>query len=133
MESCFAKTECNHALVVDDESPIVLILEMGLKEAGYKVTTAFSGDEALEIIRQDATIDFIISDRRMPGNYDGLQLFEEVKKLFPQKPFFLLTGCTEIRDQDAHALGLSGLFHKPFEVKAILKQLEEVCKGRAKK
>ena len=63
-------------LVVDDERHIVRLVQVNLERAGYEVTTAYDGVEALEAVEAEIP-DMIILDVMMP-RMDG---FEALKKL----------------------------------------------------
>jgi DNA-binding NtrC family response regulator len=66
-------------LVVDDETSVRHMLRLVLEGAGYQVTEAACGTEALRLL-QDEPFDIILSDIRMP-ELDGLGLLQQVKKL----------------------------------------------------
>lgn len=67
-----------HILIVDDEPAIRLFLSEELAQAGYEVTTATSGEEALARL-EERPIDLILLDLRMQG-IDGLQVMAEVER-----------------------------------------------------
>ncbi len=67
-------------LLVDDEQPVLSAWSRILKDS-YRVCTAGSGDEALEILRQE-NVAVIIADYRMPG-MDGLQVLQTVRQTHP--------------------------------------------------
>lgn len=71
-------------LIVDDDSHILAVLEARLASAGFRVHTAASGREALEILKV-RPLDLIITDVRMPG-MGGMDLFTEVRTLRPELP-----------------------------------------------
>ncbi len=93
-----------HILVVDDDPTILEILSRQLGE--YQVSVASSGEEALEKVREICPpngqngLDLVIADVRMPG-MDGVELLEQVKKLRPDVPRFILTGYTDAHAQQA--------------------------------
>ena len=68
----------NKILVVDDEAPIRDILEKAFSRIGYSVRSAASGEEALEIIRQNKP-DLIILDIMMPKQ-SGIKMYRELKR-----------------------------------------------------
>lgn len=77
-------------LLVDDEEDFVDMLQLRLEEVGEKVTPAYSGQMALEILAK-VEIDVVILDIKMPG-MDGIQTLKEIKKQFPLVEVILLTG-----------------------------------------
>lgn len=82
-----------HVLCVDDEPNILRALNWVLKK-DYRVTTAESGQEAIELIREH-DFDVIISDQRMPGMM-GAEMLREAKKLQPRAMRILLTGYSDM-------------------------------------
>ncbi len=76
-------------LVVDDEKSLVLLASRILKKEGYEVKGAYSGEEALVILKKYAP-NLIISDLKMPG-ISGIDLLKEVKKKYPEIDFIILT------------------------------------------
>ena len=80
-------------LCVDDEANILSSLRRMFSLVGYKVTTAESGAQALEILAKQ-NIDVIVSDMRMP-NMDGAQFFEAARARWPETVRILLTGYSD--------------------------------------
>jgi len=77
-------------LVVDDELPIREICRRVLEGSGYKVTTAATGDEALDYLKtQD--FDFVLTDLMMPGSCNGTRLLEAIKEKSPVTDVVLMT------------------------------------------
>ena len=76
-------------LIVDDEQSLVLLASRILKKEGYEVRGAYSGEEALAILKNYAP-NLIISDLKMPG-ISGIDLLKKVKKMYPEIDFIILT------------------------------------------
>lgn len=70
-------------LVVDDEPAVRLLVERVLIEAGYQVTSAMSGPEALELLGRGGAVDLLLADLRMPV-MSGTQLALKVMQLRPE-------------------------------------------------
>lgn len=81
-------------LCVDDEPGIVRSLQWLLQKQ-FKVFTATSGAEALELVKQN-DFDVIISDQRMPM-MSGVELLREVRRLSPRTMRILLTGYSDTK------------------------------------
>jgi len=78
-------------LLVDDEVQFLEITKMFLEKGrGIRVTTATSGDEALELLKNQK-FDAIISDYAMPG-MNGIEFMKRVKSLGDDTPFIIFTG-----------------------------------------
>ena len=111
-------------LVVDDEITIAKTLSMVLENKGYKVLTAFDGNEALPLYREHANeIDLVLTDVMMPG-MDGVALSRALKKINPQVKILASTGqASETRQDELHALGVDVILHKPYDAKNLLAAL----------
>jgi PAS domain S-box-containing protein len=81
-------------LVVDDDSLVLMNTAAMLEEVGHSVTTAYSGQEALKVIREAKPFDALITDQGMP-NMTGQQLIQRVRAQRPQMPVILATGYAE--------------------------------------
>lgn len=81
-------------LCVDDEPGIVRSLQWLLQKQ-FKVFTATSGAQALELVKQN-DFDVIISDQRMPM-MSGIELLREVRRLSPRTMRILLTGYSDTK------------------------------------
>ena len=66
-----------HILVVDDDESLRRVTQVQLQQAGYEVTTAAEGNQALALARERAP-DLVITDLRMPG-MSGLDLLKRIR------------------------------------------------------
>lgn len=115
-------------LVVDDELDMLLLLKMIIEEkTPFQVITTNNPYEALEIFKKEE-FDIIIADLKMPG-MDGLQLYEEIKKIDPEIPFILITayGTLEVA-QEAMEKDVFDFILKPFKKEQILFTLKKAVK-----
>ena len=83
-------TDHKNILLIDDEEILLEVVGDDLKESGYQVTTALSGDEGLEHFRKSQH-DLVIIDLKMEGK-DGLEVSKEIKGINPDTPIMILTG-----------------------------------------
>ena len=81
-------------LCVDDEGNILSALRRLFRPDGYRVLTAASGAEGLQLLESE-TVDLVISDMRMP-EMDGAQLLAQVRTRWPDTLRILLTGYADI-------------------------------------
>lgn len=81
-------------LLVDDEENILASLRRLLRKDGYRIFTANSGAEGLEILRNES-VDVIISDQRMP-NMTGTEFLSKARELSPNSVRLVLSGYTEL-------------------------------------
>ncbi len=106
-------TEKKSVLYVDDEPINLKVFELGLRNS-FKIYTALSGSEGLEILRKESDIMVVVSDMRMP-EMDGLEFIEAANTEFPNLIFFIYTGYG-ISDRIAKALDenlVANYFRKP--------------------
>jgi two-component system, response regulator PdtaR len=110
-------------LVVEDEGLIRLWIAEVLMEAGFQVIQASSGDEALKVLQRAVEVDLLMTDIRMPGSLDGLELVERVRATWPTLKIVILTSehLPTINDARADAF-ISKPFH-PEDIVTCLKQL----------
>ena len=73
-------------LIVDDEALIRLVFAETLRDAGFTVIEAASGDEAIQLLTAGVDVDALVTDVRMPGDIDGLALAAAARNLRPDLP-----------------------------------------------
>lgn len=71
-------------LVVDDEVLIRLVVADTLRDEGYSVIEAASGDEAYELLAAGVPADLMVTDINMPGQLDGIALARAARTLRPE-------------------------------------------------
>ena len=119
-------------MLVEDEDPVRIFGARALRNKGYKVLEAKSGEAALELIQTaDGPIDLLITDVVMP-NMDGPALIREVREIHPDMKVIFISGYTEDSfrqrldtDSDSHFLP------KPFSLKQLAGKVKEVISGEA--
>ena len=119
-----ASTEARpRILVVDDEAPLLRATRRILTAAGYEVTTAANGREAIDVILH-TSFDVIVSDISMP-ELDGIQLLRTVRQRDLDVPVVLMTGSPDVSTAvEAVAHGAMQYLTKPVDVV----ELKEVMK-----
>ncbi len=119
-------------LVADDESHILHVVSLKLKNAGYRVLTARDGQEALEIAQQEKP-DLLITDYHMP-QLSGLELCRKLKQdpATAHIPAIMLTARGyELEPADTEQSGILRMLSKPFSPWHLLSTVEEVLSGAA--
>ena len=119
-------------MLVEDEDPVRIFGARALRNKGYTVIEARSGEAALELIGDTAEkIDLIITDVVMP-KLDGPGLVREVRETHPDMKVIFISGYTEDsfrqhldRDSNIHFLP------KPFSLKQLATKVKEVMDGEA--
>ena len=84
-------------LCIDDEEPALALRRLVLENAGYRVFTALTGKQGIELFRHQP-IDVVILDYWM-ADMDGLDVAEQLKGLSPKTPIIMLSGYTSILDE----------------------------------
>ena len=114
-------------LIVDDEPNIVMTLEYTFKKSNYEVFIARDGQEALDILKTNFP-DVIILDIMMPM-VDGFATLEQIRKdanLQHTKVMFLSAKNKESDIEKGLALGADAYMTKPFSIKKVVEQVEEL-------
>ncbi|MEM6385526.1 MAG: ATP-binding protein [Pseudomonadota bacterium] len=81
-------------LIAEDEPILTDMLTTVLKNLGYFVLAAESGQHALELVENGATFDLLLTDVVMPGNIGGFELARRVRALHPEIPVLYTSGYT---------------------------------------
>jgi DNA-binding response OmpR family regulator/tetratricopeptide (TPR) repeat protein len=112
-------------LLVDGDVKSLRVLEVSLKKAGFNVTTAVNGVDALEKV-ETSQPDLIISDTKMP-EMDGFEFCGRLKQNveWAQIPFIFLTGQKSVEDKiHGLELGVEDYLTKPIYIKEILTRVK---------
>jgi len=117
-------------LLVEDEDPVRIFGARALRNKGYKVIEAKSGESALEAIQNAAEqIDLLITDVVMP-HMDGPALVRQVRECHPEMKVIFISGYTE--DAFRQRLDSDSEIHflpKPFSLKQLAGKVKEVISG----
>ncbi len=91
-------------LVAEDEAISLELICLGLSKAGYDVTGASSGNEALDIVAKNPTVfSVIITDAKMPGIH-GPELIKRCYELNPNLIFILSSGHLDVEAENQGVL-----------------------------
>ncbi len=102
-------------LVVEDNEDLCQTLADVMRKEGHRVRTAFSGGQALSILRKDL-IDLVLLDIKLP-EIDGLRVLEEIKEIDPDLLVIMITAITDAQPAvDAMKKGAYDYLMKPFEL-----------------
>ena len=112
-----------HLLLVDDDRLVLSTLTLGLRQAGYRVSSADSAEDAEVFLASGERPDLAILDIRMSGN-SGLHLAERLQQL-DHIPFVILSAYSDqtMIDQ-ASRLGALGYLVKPMDIPKLVPSLE---------
>jgi signal transduction histidine kinase len=105
-------------LVVDDDEDLLDMVSFALSRAGYKVTSAPGGREAVALVKA-GNFDLVVLDIMMPG-MDGLTALTEIKKASPAVEVIMLTAHGSVDTAvESMRMGALDYLKKPFEIESL--------------
>lgn len=114
-------------LVVDDKANMRELLETAFSERGFDVTTASSGDEAIDLL-SERLFDVVITDLSMPGK-DGLAVLKASKSIAADTEVIIITAYGTIETAvEAMRLGACDFITKPFKLAEIERKVEKLLR-----
>jgi nitrogen regulation protein NR(I) len=115
-------------LIIDDDDQLRISFERLLKEEGYGVRTAASGEAGIRMIA-DAIPDLVLLDVRLPG-MSGLEAFKQIHRIEPKLPVIIMTafGTTETAIE-ATKMGAFDYVIKPFDVPKMLSTIRQALEA----
>ena len=119
-------------LVADDETHILHVVSLKLRNAGFRVLTARDGQEALEMAQHEHP-DLLITDYHMP-QLSGLELCQRLKQDARTNdiPAIMLTARGyHLEPRDTEESGILRMLSKPFSPRHLLSTVNEVLEGKA--
>lgn len=118
-------TELAKVLIVDDEANLLSGLRRQLRSK-YDLTTASSGDEALDRISHSGPFAVVVSDMRMPG-MDGVELLDAISTRAPMTVRMMLTGNAD-QETAVKAINTGHIFrffNKPCDAETLSSGIDE--------
>ena len=117
-------------LLVDDDDHVRTVLSEMLRMAGYEVTLAVDGADAVELFRANPDdIDCVLMDLSMP-RMGGEEAFNELRTIRADVPVVLSSGFTEQEMMDRFKdTGLTGFLHKPARMAILLAKIAAALEG----
>src|SRR5262245_56986553 len=113
------ETAKGHILVVDDDKIIRKICQNALEPAGFAVSMAENGQQALEMVSQ-TMYDLLLTDMEMPV-MDGMTLLQELQKVLVPPPVIMFTSHAYVPHAvQAISRGAYDFITKPFMTDALL-------------
>jgi CheY-like chemotaxis protein len=119
-------------LVADDESHILNVVSLKLRNAGYRVLTAGDGGEALDLATLERP-DLLITDYHMPV-LSGLELCRRLKQepaTASIRAIMLTARGYNLEPQDTEQSGILCMISKPFSPRQLLTTVQEVLERPA--
>ena len=123
-----AEGTLHHVLVADDEPHIGRIIKMKLEQGPFRVTLAYDGREALEVLGRESDIELVLLDLMMP-HLSGLDVLQQIRAdvRWGQLPCVILTAAgQEQQHTQARELGATDFLTKPFSPKKLYARAAEL-------
>ena len=117
-----------HVLVADDEPHIGRIIKMKLEQGPFRVSLAYDGREALDLLAREPGIDLVLLDVMMP-HQSGLDVLAAMREdaRWHDVPCIILTAAGEAEYQRrAMAMGASEFLTKPYSPKRLYARAAEL-------
>jgi PAS domain S-box-containing protein len=118
-------------LLIDDEEMVVDVCEQLLRELGYRVLVARSGEEGItQFTAHQEEIDLVIIDMIMPG-MNGGETFDHLRELVPELKVLLSSGYS--LDKQAEKImgrGCNGFIQKPFSLRELSSKIRATLDSR---
>lgn len=117
------------ALIVDDEPNMRWVLKEALEAAGYTVSTAGNGTEALALLAH-VPIDLVLLDLKMK-EMDGLSTLQRIRERYPDAVVIMLTAYGTVATAvEAMQGGAADFLRKPFDVQEIIFKVQRTLERR---
>lgn len=119
--------ETETILVVDDELPVLSVVQVMLTHQGYRAIVASSGSEAIRLLEawQDLALDLALIDVIMP-EMSGIETAERVRQLRPQLPILLMSGFADNRKGWPESARNLPIIPKPFTAFPLAQAIREI-------
>ena len=114
-----------HVLVVEDMASVQVAVAEALTDAGYRCTVATTTDEALRHLRDDASLDMMLTDVGLP-TLSGRELADLARCYRPQLPVLFMTGYADAAQDRQAFLGAGmDMLVKPFQLYELLVKVRQ--------
>ncbi|VAW60130.1 diguanylate cyclase/phosphodiesterase (GGDEF & EAL domains) with PAS/PAC sensor(s) [hydrothermal vent metagenome] len=111
-------------LIVEDEVDLLELASQYLTDLGYKIKTAENGQQALNILSEDSSIDLLFSDVVMPGGITGYELAEKIATQWPHIKILLTSGFTsKVKTKKSPSPYDENLISKPYRKAELAKHV----------
>ena len=115
-------------LILEDEAVLGLSMQEYLEDCGYEVTCFSNSDDAYDAIYEN-TYDLYLLDVKVPGEKNGFEMLEELRKESNVTPAIFITSLTDIDDLSrGYECGACDYIRKPFDLAELKLRVEQVVK-----
>jgi DNA-binding response OmpR family regulator len=117
-------------LVVEDEVLVRMATAEYLRECGYRVFEAGSGDEAVAVLQTDIRVDVVFTDVTMPGTLNGFGLAQWVRRERPGVRVILTSGVTRTAQEAQDLCAHGPLMDKPYDHTEVERRIQALLGRR---
>lgn len=104
-------------LLVEDEFLVRMVAKEMFQGDGFEVLEAETGDEAIRMLDDLDYVDIVVTDVRMPGRLDGVDVAQHARTRFPQVPVIVVTGfAANVRERLKQSHPSATLVEKPYRL-----------------
>ncbi len=116
-----------NVLLVDDEVGFIETFGERLELRNFEISKAFSGEEALQVLAENETIEVVILDVKMPG-MDGIETLAEIKRKKPLVEVMMLSGHADVGSAiEGMKHGAFDYLMKPVDMDQIITKVNEAA------
>ncbi|MBW1741250.1 MAG: response regulator [Deltaproteobacteria bacterium] len=113
-------------LIVEDDPVTLKLIEKRLMKVGYKVETAKSGVEAVDLV-STRFFDVVVTDLMLPGGVDGIDTLEAIKAKWPETEVILITAHATVDSAvEAMKKGAVDYLQKPINFDELILRLQRI-------
>ena len=115
-------------LILEDESVLALSMREFLEDSGYEVDSFINSDDAYDTI-YEKNYDLLLLDVKVPGEKNGFEMLELLRKDGKNMPAIFITSLTDIDDLSrGYECGACDYIRKPFDLAELKLRVEQVIK-----
>ncbi len=120
-----------HLLIADDELALRTVLARGFRRAGFTVSEAANGEEAIAQFERNPDIELVLLDVSMPKK-DGIAVFDHIRACSTGVRVLCMTGYAEHATEVSERLSVNevAIVAKPFELKELVARVRSMVDAR---
>jgi signal transduction histidine kinase/CheY-like chemotaxis protein len=131
MENAWASTAAastantGEVLIVEDDDEVAALTVEMIKQLGYDTTRVATAEAALGALANRRSVDIVFSDVMMPGQMNGVELAQEIRRRRPNLPVLLTSGYVDAARRCAGAQRIK-IIAKPYHIDELRDALAQV-------
>ncbi|MGR4862188.1 response regulator [Caulobacter sp. LARHSG274] len=117
-------------LVVEDDVFTRFAVGDHLRDCGYEVLEAETGQEAIDLLASGAAVDVVFTDMQMPGDIDGFGVVRWLREHRPELPVLVASGHALALELASKLCDVRSTFAKPYDETHVATAVAELLDGR---